>query len=294
MKNLVGAIIAVTCSIIILGLVLVPVIDDIQLTSGDKVTYANPQDDGNLYMRAIQDGDVLSCVVSADANTTIALNGESLLTIAGDSFSGYHSLIFSDVFGCNTSNSASGLQAYSDQSTSIGYNSSCTIEYDSGTFTLTPSVGVAQTYSGATWGYIACNEDEAEYYETVRTGSSTFYVSSSNDVICSGLYTTGDLDTFYWYHMGDSGVAVEGYDGNADVDLVLVDGTTDVYLASIAFEVTDGTDTESFTPYRIMIPLEVSGHATSGAAYSLYGVIPVIVIISIVFMVAGMIYSKRD
>jgi hypothetical protein len=55
----------------------------------------------------------------------------------------------------------------------------------------------------------------------------------------------------------------------------------------------DGADTETFTPYRILVPYEISGHATSGSMYDMLGVIPLLVTIGLILGVVGVIASRR-
>lgn len=293
-KTLVAGVIALTISIILTASVLVPVIQETQVTAGDKIVKTNPQNDSNVYMREIEDGDTLVITPVENSNVEYTLNGETILTIAGSDDMIYHSLIMSDVLNYYTGD-AEYVGGYgSVNSTSIVYlnqSRQTTIEYDDGVFTLTSGSNEPITISGSEWGFIACNEDEAGYYESTRFGQTmpTYYVTGDNDIVLSGVYTTGNNDTFYSYYNGIASCA-EDYDIEVTITKTLAQGTTDIYAASVSVDIGG----EDFVPYRFMVPLEVEGHASSGAAYSLYGVIPLLVIVSIVLMAAGMIYSKRD
>lgn len=284
--------------VILLATMLVPAIDEAQLTAGDEVTYTNAQDDTNIYMRSIEDGDTLLITADGVNNTTYELNGTEITNIAGGETINYHSLIFSDVYNLWTTSATGKPSSAGAGDTSITYGVIGTMEitYNSGTYTVdyTPTSGTASTltYSDGTWGFIVCNEDEAEYYESIRTGNNPFYAKTTNDVVCSGIYTTGDFDTFYYYYNGTSGCN-SGYTASTDVELTLADGTTDIYTGTVTVSISDGTDTEEFTPYRIMIPLEVTGHSASGAMYSIYGLIPIILVVALVMGAIGMIATGR-
>lgn len=287
--NILTLAITLTLGVILAGSLLIPVIDDAQRTAGPEITKTNATGDWNSYMREIKDGDTLVITVGSP-NTTYELNGVTVNNIEGNPSSAYHSLIFSDVFNIASRGVSGGIDVNSNQSTSSTTMGSCVIEYNSGTFTLTPSSGDTTPieYPGATWGYIMCNQSEADYYESIRTGQYGFYISSENDVICSGLYETGSNDTFYWYHNGISGVS-EDFTIDTEITKTLVQGTTDIYTGAISITIGD----ESFTPYRIMIPIEVDGHESSGAAYSLYGAIPIIVIVGLIVAALGAIAVKN-
>lgn len=297
-NTLTGMVCGTVVVVVLLAAMLMPAISEAQLTAGSSVTYENTQTDGNCYMRAIQDGDTLVVTTDGTNNGVVELNGTQITTIAGSTTITYHTLIFSDVY-CLWLGGATGSPAATHYGatgqTTVPYGE-CKVEYSDGviteTYTETDSTVSTYTWEDATWGFICCNESEAEYFESVRSGSTAFYTTGVNDVVCSGVYTTGDLDTFYAYYNGTN-TCNEGYTMSTDLDMTLVEGTTDIYSTTIEVSISDGTDTESFVPYRIMIPLEVTGHADSGGMYSVYGVIPIILVVSLVIGAISMIATGR-
>ena len=287
-KHLTAVLVSAILGVILLVTVVAPIVSDGQTTIGDPVTYTNPLNDGNYYMRQIEDGDTLVCTVTEGQSTTVYVNGEQIRTIDGSILGGYHDLIMTNVYTCNTGGSTSGLQIASVNSTTVGYTSTVTISYNNGEITQASEGQTPAVFSGVTWGYIVCNEPDAGYYESVRTGGTPFYVKDNNDVVCAGVYTTGDNDTYYWYKDGVTEVAQDYTSGSA-ITKTLVAGTTDIYQATITITVGD----EEFTPYRVLIPIEVTGHATSGSLYSMLGVIPIVVAIGIVLGVVSMAIVNR-
>lgn len=288
--------------VVILATMLIPAINDAQLTAGDEVTYDNFQDDHNLYMRAIKDGDTLVITSDGVNETTATLNGTRVLPIinAYETIINYHTLIFSDVYAVWTGGATGNPSvAHAGSTGQEGAPTGETkIEYNNGTYTetFTPLNGnvVTRSWSGGTWGFICCNADEAEYFESTRTGNNAFYIKNANDVVCSGVYTTGELDTWYWYYNGQSGCNT-GYTASTEIGMTLTEGTTDIYDGTVTVSISDGENTEEFVPFRIMIPLEVTGHATSGAMYSLYGVIPIIFVVALVVGAIGIFaIGRRD
>jgi hypothetical protein len=76
----------------------------------------------------------------------------------------------------------------------------------------------------------------------------------------------------------------------------LKEGTTDLYDGlEPKFVITDGDgNTAEYQPYRSFVLNEAKGHASAGAAYSLLGALPIIVIVSLVLAATAAIVSKRE
>lgn len=286
--KVISLVVGLTVGVLLMVGLVSPVVAEGQNTAGNLVEYSNPTNDGNYYMRELKNGDTLVCTTTSGENTTLSVNGELITTIDGAAFSNYHTLLMTNVFTCNTGNSTSGLQIASYDSTSVGYTGTVTISYNDGVITQTAGESSTE-FPGVTWGYIICNAEEAEYYESIRTGSTPFYIKSDKDIICGGVYTTGENDTYYWYKDGVCNVA-QDYDASYTINKTLAENTTDIYQASI--EITVGE--ESFVPYRILIPIEVTGHATSGANYALLGAIPIVAFIALIAFAAFAVRGRMD
>ena len=283
-NTLLTMIIGVTVAVIMAAAVLVPVVEDSQ-TRVEPVTYSNEAGIGH-YMREMTAGDVVTV-----EGSTAYLNGEKLLNIRGNQGS-YYTLIYSDVFGCQVNGGSSdNFNTYNRASTvwDYTYGSSMTATYDGAVLTVTVNSSTTSTYTPS-WVYTACNEGDASaYMGTVSGFSGDLYVSSENDVTLCGFYSTGENDTFYCYH---DGTAIVGQDYTCDAEITLtpVEGTYDVYTVSVTFDVGD----ESFTPYRLMVPLHVSGHASTGASHAILGVIPLLVITAVLVGVVAAAVRRNE
>lgn len=143
------------------------------------------------------------------------------------------------------------------------------------------------------WAYVPCSIEDGGYMASSLTADVTSLVNNVDDIILCGTYTTGELDTGYYYYKGDSCVTSTDYTGENTTELTLKDGTYDLYYADISFTVSDGTTIESFEPFRALVPYEVHGHADSGTTISLLGVIPVIVIIALLSMAVVALFRSK-
>ena len=76
----------------------------------------------------------------------------------------------------------------------------------------------------------------------------------------------------------------------------LKEGTTDLYTGlQPYFRVTDADgNTQTYEPYRAFILNEAKGHESAGAAYSLLGAIPIMVIIGLVLAATAALVTKRN
>ena len=122
---------------------------------------------------------------------------------------------------------------------------------------------------------------------TVRTG--TFYLNSIDQVKCMGVYSTGENDCYYNLTKGvltNDG----GFTNEIVATMTLVDGTTDIYKLE-SFKIDIGG--EQFTPYYSIIPLEITGHSTSGAEYTLYGVIIVLAVVTLLIFGVRIITNRE-
>lgn len=278
-------VVALVGTLILVGFL--PMITSIQNTSGDLVTYDNPINDGNYYVRELKDGDTLEVIVTEGSNTTVKLNDVFVKTIEGGDIGGYHNLLLSDVLTVWSTSITSACQLAISTSVNIGYtNATATFVYTDGKINVQYGTTEFDT-EVLTWGYVVCNESEAGYLESTRTGQYEFYLSNDKDVVCSGVYTTGENDTYYWYYNGVAHVS-EDYTCSFTTNKVLVDGTSDVYKGTANFTIGN----ETFTPYRVLMPLEVTGHATKGALYEIFGILPLLVGVGLLLMICIEVFRR--
>lgn len=136
-------------------------------------------------------------------------------------------------------------------------------------------------------------------YGAISTGGDpdvTYYVNSLSQVIAGGAYTTGDLDTSYFAEGSTVYVGNSSYTGSGTAVTAKYKDYIDVITgSSYAITITDGEDSETFTPYTVFVPLTVIAHTSEqNGMIALYGAIPVIVIVGLLVAAIGAIYTKRD
>lgn len=294
--------------VLMVGSVLVPIVESSQETVepiteyniGTKQTY-----------REVRPGDVFKLTSTYDAETSKktdvwTLNGNTVLN-ANQSAISWNLGIVSDAMWIevfSSGNSASGNWRTLDSVANHYVGSSATDPNIEWVFTFT-STTIDWTYSGNTletpavqslpysWAYVPCSIEEGGYMASSQTADVTSIVKDMDDIIMCGSYTSGELDTGYYYYKGTTYVGTSGYTGENTTELTLKDGTYDLYVADPSFTVTDGTTTEKFDPYKILVPYEVHGHADSGTTISLLGVIPVIVIIALLSMAVVALFRSK-
>lgn len=297
--NLLTLVITLTLGVILAGSLLMPVIEDTKTTIGPEITLDN---NASNSLRTAVEGDVLQVYSSWDTSTSSkvdvwTLNGTTIDIIQNVA-------LVSDGLYIQSILTGPAPVAYVDMvsGTSIGYINgatstsgpvtiSATFGSDSITFKVDRNGTATQSTHNYTWGLVLCNDEEGEYYAAVPDGVG--YITDTKEVILGGLYSTGDLDTPYYYYDGVAHVSVSAYTIDVALTTSVASGTTDIYNVTSSVTITDGDDSETFTPYWIMLPHTVTGHASSGAAYNLLGVIPIIVITGILLAGVGAIFVRN-
>lgn len=285
-NKLIVSVLGVVVGVILIATLLVPVVQDAQSKTGDAVTYSNmdlyPR---SIYARAIQPGDVVTL-----SPGSIDINGDLIYTPSGD-YPTYQGLVLSDKFGVRSGNNSTMVSFLTS-----GY----TLSYGYPVVITCSSIGNVKVMSGNNlfyegsyeFCYIPCIESEAIGLLSVGAGYSDakgMYVLSDSPIYMSGMYTTADNDTGYWYYDGEFHIS-QDYTCSMDLRKTLVSGTTDVYNIRPLASVGD----ENFAPYYYIVPLEVEGHKTSGASYDLLGIIPLIVIMGLMAGVISSVLRSRN
>lgn len=301
--NILTLVITLTLGVILAGSLLMPVISNAQDNLGDPITLTN---DSPIVLREAHEGDVLKVVRSVSNDTTTdtwTLNGDVCLGPTGSADTWNVGVMSDGIYLSINSPSNGAIGAWLNipdngnltnlSGVSNGVAQSYQITFNADTMVLenvtaTPITIATCPYS---WAYVLCPYGEGEYCAAMPNGAGL--VKDPNQIILSGLYYTGELDTTYCYN-SVAFVGKTDYSMTANITTALHEGTSDIYDANVTVTITDGTDSETFTPYRILVPYEVSGHATAGAAYSLLGAIPVMVIIGLVLAATTAIMVKRD
>lgn len=278
-KNLLTLAITLTLGIILAGSLLMPVIADAQLTIDPKVTYSNSDNSGSDYRYGPVDS--VHLVIDADGAT---LNGELIERATNPIV-----LFESDNISVNLPNSdnTATMEAYYNNSTTGGSVFGGTLELTAENGEITAVFGPNTLTFTYTW-MVSITED-GKFINHQSDGNKIYYTDPNNVIICGGLYTTGDNDTYYsWYN----GVGTDNgsYTISLNPNGALQEGTTDIYTTTLPRIVIDD---ENFTPYRMLIAAEVTGHE-AGAGYALLGAIPVLVIIGLVLAATAAIMVKRN
>lgn len=300
--GLVGAILTVLIGVILVGSVLAPVIDDVQKTAGDEVTLTN---NSNIVLREAVEGDVLKCertvITQGSSYSDVwTLNDETITNISSSALAWNVAVMSDGVFATVTASGSSPTAgAWYDMTSAsplimnIGAGSleegsvaTWTCEFGAENITVTDRNDNATEYP-YTWAYVICPYSDGTYCAAVSGGVGI--VQSADDVVLCGAYTSGENDTMYYYKDGTSYVSNTDYTMTVDIATELHEDTTDIYDATVTVAISD----EEFTPYRILVPYEVSGHATDGAEYNLYGIIVVLFIVSL-FAVAVTSILRRS
>lgn len=272
LSKIVTGVILLLVGVILVSALVLPTISNVQKISGDAIEYENESIRGYDLKAISDDLEITVTQTSVTINGVVwANNSQSAWYVVTDSWyvwygSTAQSMIF--VNENNTKNINGGSITLS------GGEYAVNLTYDNGTISITGA------YS---WVFVPAEDGE---YVTVE-GSSTRYVNDLNDYVMSGYYSTGENDTYYSYF---NGVAKAGeYEASVSGDLSLVDGTTDIYSCpGVVFHVGE----EEFNPFLCLVKATVSGHATSGTAYTLFGLIPLLLIVSLVLVPVGLIAMR--
>ena len=282
-NKLIPIVLTLVVGIILAGSVLVPVLNDAQKDIGPKVSYDNTPIDSNYKFLGTDEALEITLTKNGDTGLwDVEINGETYTTTADQNLT----LLYSDALSMNKNANGTAIEINYGNGEIIASYATKTITFENGVVTLeipTASFSWTGTYS---WVYIWNNDGTWINH----AGSYSAYVSSINDLVCGGSYTTGENDCFY--SIKDGVLSITGdYEHSFTYNLTKVEGTTDVYeLSSLVITVGD----ETFTPFRTLVPETITGHEASGASYSLLGAIPVMVIVALIMGAVGMIVVKRN
>jgi hypothetical protein len=301
MNKLIQYSVMAAVGVLVFASLLVPIVSEGMTTAGDPVTYTNPT---FAVYKEVEAGDVLKCTSTFVDNTRTnvwTLNDQVVNPVTGSY--AWNPGVLSDglyvgVFGADNNSLANyyviadstHTQRYLSASTSTTTNVEYTLTFGNGTVSVIKDTSEEIVTAPYTWAYCICPLADGEYCSAVADG--TGYVYANSDVTMCGAYTSGELDTTYYYH---NGVNYTGSDFEMETTIskTLVNGTTDVYTASVSVSMTDGDTTETFVPYRVLVPYEVTGHATSGAVYDMLGIIPLLVIVGLIMGIVGVVVTRR-
>lgn len=302
-NKVIGVVLALTIGVIVLGSVLIPVLEDSERTIIPITEYNIGA--GHTYREA-RSGDVIHLVSTYDSETNSktdvwTLNDKPVINPNTD-FEWDIFLASDVVWGQVNSqaNASSGSFVVMESGTTRSYFGSLsslpryelTITFTEDTISWVSNSAPVSGSASYTWAYVFCSLEDGAYRSS-SVDASNFIMSDIDDYILCGTYSTGELDTNYWYKDGEFVVFSDGITGNVDTNATLRNGTYDLYDVSATVTVTDASTSETFSPYRALVPYEVHGHADSGAAISLLELLPFMVIVSILLMAVSIVVRSR-
>lgn len=294
--------IAACISIIMLGSVLVPVIND---TSEKEATLTN---EGYYFMDSVDPATdtillewdhtnpSIVTVNSIDYDMQDIPKGQAVTVLGGDNFIVRYYV---------TTSGVTYIQSYG--TTYVGVNDGetddITVTLSSGNLKITTTSNpTGVTYQPST---IYSITQSGQY--VLKKATSTAFVKSDSDLIALGrsqsgsvgtcVYMTGNIDdgmTISYYYDGSNTPTNDDIVINANGDGRYVD----VYVfKDITFDITQSTTTYPVTYSYLLVPAEItaekSAHLDDGQI-NILSTIPVIIIIAIILMVASLFIKNRE
>lgn len=285
MVKIVPVILGITISLILVGGLLMPIVNDAVDSSATPIDFENTNNSASPYKYDYVDRMDLEIDVTSD-DVTITVNGMTLEPSTANYVLFASSNGFSEVFPESSGNvtrlfywadELDGTDSYTVSRSEIGVT---TVIIENGSYTIT-------TYDGNTIesisSWVACPINNGSFIAHHGNFNSCYFTSIDEMIVYSGNYTSGENDSFISYGQGELTTS-DAWDGLVSVDYVggsIVDGTSNVYYGG---NVVITVDDETFTPYRTLIKQNVVGLSDENSAQKLFLVIPAIVIIAIIIM----------
>lgn len=280
MGKLVGVALTITVAIIIIASAMMPVISDAQRATADKITLSNDYEvwRNEFYV--------------SDSDFELSIDNSGLITIGDYTRQSTNSyivpILIKDFYmKVHYTNAQTGIILISDSEEMVSrtdIRGPVSFVFSNGAYVLT--IGDSEYTGNAAECYHLCDEADAEYMATQALND---HVLSSVDQIMVEY-----KDVAGWYYKGST---LDNTYSDPKIRVTassIKEGTTDL-ITDISIVFYDGetiiTPQSGFVSY---IPIEVSGHATSGAAYSVLGVIPAMVIVALLGAAIPLVRSKME
>lgn len=269
--------------------ILIPVVSDARANAGDVETFNNRTSDSTqivlTHMSELKENDLMVIRNYSGDQHTVTINGEEYVQ---ETIGGNMNWLMSDGITINQNSAGTQYNIHMPGylTTVINSASNSEITLTNGVVTVTNANGtITGTY---TWAYYY--DPDGEYIEVKGNNPryTPYYLNSTNQLIASGLYSSGDNKGYYSVKEGSVEFSGEYAAGLSTSALSSLSGYTDVYKGVVTITVDD----ESFQPYIVLVPNSIIGHEASGGAYNLYGVIPLFVVVLILLSAVTIIRSK--
>jgi len=285
-SRIVAGVVGLAVCVILVGSLLVPIISEAQ--DDQEVVYNNIVSNSN-YSKIIDDDlDDVNMVIEWDTATQV-------LTVDGSSttVTAYNNTLFVSDQGCIFFSKADGTSTlYIGGMATVTLTGPVTATIASGVITVACGVD-SYTITPIEWLFIPDVDGNYKNYRNVYP-ENTLYVNSIDDIYFCGRITTQSIGLISG-HGGSCTLWDVADDPSYDMTYTIerVQGYTDLFEfipSSYAVSTEAGTnpDLTPFTPYHIMMPLEITAHTdVNSSIIGLLGAIPVVVIAAI------LIYAVR-
>lgn len=294
MNRIIEILLVIVIGIIMVGSVLMPTMTTTEQSMHETFTNQASEDSGiKSWERFIVDGEddaTFETVFNSSVDFNIVINGEPIdFRPASGTFittdqcrlvkNGWYFQMF-DSTGLRVENfnmQSANLKAEYTASTG---------EFTVTTYTDLTNTDVANTYTYTIEKYIVYLSPHGDYLATYLDGEASVYVTSNDQIVSGGAYTTGDLDTAYFAQGTTVSVGAEGYTASATLDTQSVSGYVGlIQVTTQTVTVTDGNSSETFTPYTAYVPEKVTAITTDNAnTMSLMFVIPLMAIVMLLLI----------
>ena len=296
--KIVGISVAVLVSLVVLGSVLMPIIDE----SVDGKEYTNASAVGDIRFGSYM-GEDFKALVDTTASTVTFTDG-TIIDIS-DSVFANKTLIYSDNIIIRAV--SGGLQMFANTGSGSWYQVLATdgnyVEWDSDTKTFTVKYGTNGTYTStvpATFCYAP--KDGGDYVlsttdKYIREDSSIIVAGGRTDSGVQKIFTTfdttiEDLDVDVW-------VAANSSDWLTSTVTNLAANSTDLghgisKLSSITFTVTANNVDTGVTYTYFLVPEKVTADPDfTGGAASILSIVPMLIIVAILLGVIALVIRSR-
>ena len=333
-NKFIGLVIGLVIGVLLIGTLMAPVIDDIQKTSGDKITKTN---ESLINDRADYYDEDVTVVISSP--TTATTGADVTLTINNYSVSTANHPLTVPIFmsdsvylQINSSGSAASAGIYRINQTGLsptngnfnfGHEYTISFDYSDKTMSMVDKNLTNETSSTVVSdipvSFFFSIKENGKYLLTRETASGgvtafkeMFVNMAAIDDHTLGVFrdsnsvTVGETSVSYVAVASKNGISVivnnTGYSGVGEVTVSGLDvasGTTDIYTGgtpsltvTITNDETGDSASKTITPEASWCLAEASGHATSGAAYSLYGVFVVLFIVAVLMFAVSYVINR--
>lgn len=276
-NKLVVSIVGLVVGLSILAGLLVPIASSAQANLGDPIELSNDFDLAHEeYYHKTDSVHLTSDGTSATIDGhTVTYDSQFRVLVASDTFYAIGHL--GAQYGITI------VRYAGDSPGRLDYAGDVTLTCENGQYSFTSSLG---THTG-TYGklYAVCDKSIADTCTVRPLSLGNYYLPSDYQLFfISDITNTG--------YMIYDGVA-HTLTGTGDVTYTkgeLVNSTTDIYTDATMNISYNGVDANMAV---VFVPLTVEGHSTSGAEYSLVGVIPLLAIVVVVVFAANMIRTRN-